>query len=467
MAVQITPIGVALIPFGFLAAIATPRKLFAATLFFAPFSATAVLNVGSGLNASGVTVYVYFAILLFLRAIYDALINLRLVIPRTIGRPIGYLLLFVSVCAVSIIMPLWINGKLEIISPDLLDMTTTPLYFSSKNVTGVIYVFLGIFTATLVARRTLDPQEFRAAVRICTFSGLFVALWGLLQLACFLLHVPYPAFVFNSSATGSAQGFASTLGETGLRRLSSVAVEPSIMAASLLTILPLSLAAFAGDGYVVSRKGDKCFFGTMILVLFLSTSSTALIGLFLIGLVFARYLVKFRRLSVLWFVALLFFGIFFVGAYFFIPPVNTLLNFTLLSKAGGYSALERTKSIVYSFSYFLEYPVLGVGWASVTSHSAVVALLANCGLIGLGAFIILVGSVIARLLRRISAIKDGTQAFNSPALLLYIALVVALIIGAIDGLPYVFGYFWVLLGLAISAPSLNIDQTSFFRESAK
>jgi len=464
---HITPIGLLLIPFGILAAISFPRILFASILFFAPFTATAVVNVGSGQNASGITVYVYLAILLMLRGLCESLWRLRVAIPRAISKPVMYLFLFFAVCGVSIAMPLWIDGKLEIMSPVLIDMTTTPLYFSSKNVTGLIYLLLGVCTATAVARKTVKPQEFAAAIRICMWSGLFVAIWALLQLVCYLLHIPYPAFLFNSSAAPSAQGFIGTLNEGSLRRLSSVAVEPSIMAASLLGILPFCLAAFTGSGQVLSRRTDKWILAIMVAALVLSTSSTALIGLFVIAMIYVRYNIKFRKLSVVWLILPLILGGLCVVAYLFVPPVTALLNVTLLDKAGGYSALERSKTIIYAFSYFLQYPILGVGWSSVTSHDTIVRLLANCGLLGLLAFTAIIGSITIRLLRRVSQFKNKAEAFSNPAFLLYIALVVTIVVAVIDGFPYVFGYFWVTLGLAISASTLNLENGSPFRESLK
>jgi hypothetical protein len=83
------------------------------------------------------------------------------------------------------------------------------------------------------------------------------------------------------------------------------------------------------------------------------------------------------------------------------------------------------------------------------------------------AFSAFIGSIVMRLLRRISYIENEAEAFASPALLLYIALVVTIVVAVIDGLPYVFGYFWVTLGLAISAPSLKLEHGSPFREGAK
>jgi hypothetical protein len=87
--------------------------------------------------------------------------------------------------------------------------------------------------------------------------------------------------------------------------------------------------------------------------------------------------------------------------------------------------------------------------------------------LGLLAFAAIIGSITMRLLRRVSYLKNRAEAFSSPALLLYISLVVTIVVAVIDGLPYVFGYFWVTLGLAISAATLKLDQGSPFREDAK
>lgn len=467
LGLQITPIGWLLIPMGIISAIVAPRRLYRVTIFFAPFSATAVLNVGAGDTASGVQVYVFFAVLLILRTVLDAVVHLEISIPKVIRRPLAYLFVFVFVCAVSVVMPFWIDGRLQIMSPILLDMTTTPLRLSSANITGIIYLLLGACSMGIVARKTIDPEEFRASVRVYTLSGAFISAWGLFQAACHILHIPYPSFIFNSSATPTAQGFDSILESSGLQRISSVAVEPSLFAACLLTIIPFSLVAFVGGGHVVSRRADKWLFGLMLAALFISTSSTAYLGLAVLLLLCVRYLMKFRGLQPKY-VLLILAGLFsVVVAYLFVPAVQLLFQSALLSKSGGYSALERTKTIVYAYGYFLQYPILGVGWSSVTSHDTIVMLLSNCGIAGLLAFSIFIGSIFVPLRQRVNClnIKSRIMAFDSPALLLLIILITTMMVAIVDGFPHVFGHFWVVLGLAVSAPVLGSGREYLFREA--
>jgi hypothetical protein len=464
---QITLIGWLLIPVGIVLMAVAPRRLYLAMLFLAPFSATAVMNIGAGSNASGLQVFVFFSFLLVLRAVLDALIRLKISIPATISRPLAYLSVFVFICFISIVMPLLIDGRLQVMSPYLLDMTTTPLQFSSSNITGCIYLLLGACSGAIIARRTLDPNEFRLAVKVYTLSGFFISLWGLMQMGCRLVGVPYPSFVFNSSATGSAQGFDSIMDATGFQRISSVAVEPSIFAASLLTIIPFSLIAFFGDGHVVSRRADKWIFGVMLAALLASTSSTAYVGVLVLLGLSLRYLVKFKGLR-LRYIALIFCVLgSIVLAYLAIPPIRLLIQAALFSKAGGYSALERSKTVVYAFGYFLRYPILGVGWSSVTSHDSIVKLLSNCGILGLLAFTVFVGSILVALRRRIKAldIRNKAKAFDSPLLIMLVIVFTTLAIAAMDGFPYVFGHFWVVLGLAMSAPALSRQHAYLFLET--
>ena len=466
---QITLIGWLLIPMGMILALLFPRQLFFATIFSALFSATAIINIGSGESASGVQVYLYFSSLLVARTAFDGLMHLQVKVSRSIRRPLMYLFGFVLVCFVSIGMPLWIDGRLAIMSAVLLDMTTTPLRFTSANLTGIAYLLLGACSAAVIAQRTVNPDDFRRSVKVYTWSGLFVSFWGMVQLACHALHIPYPALIFNSSATPSAQGFDSLLGDSGLQRISSVAVEPSLFAASLLTIIPFSLMMFLGEGSIVSRRVDRWIFALMFLSLLSSTSSTAYVGLGVLVVVAMRYLKKYRGIR-LRYLVLLGSGVFLVGAgYVLVAPFRDLLGSALFNKSEGYSALERAKSIVYAFSYFREYPILGIGWSSATSHDTVVKLLSNCGVVGLASFVMFVGSILAPLRKRVAAVQplEGAKVFDSPALLLLINLLVLLSVAVMDGFPYVFGHFWVVLGFAMSAAVVSKDHPFLFTESSR
>ncbi len=460
---EITPIGWILIPLGVILFFAYPTWLYVLTIFFSPFSATAVVNIGSGEAASGVQAYLMFASLLIIQKLLHALLRLKVRFPKIIRKPLWLLFLFVATCLASLVMPLWIDGRLQIMSPMLTDMTTTPLRFSSTNITGVVYLAIGICLTAIVAKTTLDAKKFHQAVRIYVISGVFISLWGVFQLTCGIAHIPYPAAIFNSSKTPSASGYGAELELVKIPKISSVAVESSVLAATLLTMIPFGFASFFGRGYVLGRQLDKWIFGLMAAVLVLSTSSTAYIGVAIILLISAHYLVKYHRLHFKYALLMVVLITVAITSYALIPQVQLIAQESLLNKASGYSALERAKTIYYAFGYFTQYPILGVGWSSVTSHDTIVKLLSNCGILGLLAFSAFILSVARPLQGQIGMLATNFHGnpFDNYALIMFIGLTLMLSIAVGDGFPYVFGHFWVVLGLAVSAPSLHGNDAYF------
>uniref|UniRef100_E6QLJ1 O-antigen ligase n=1 Tax=mine drainage metagenome TaxID=410659 RepID=E6QLJ1_9ZZZZ len=460
---EITPIGWILIPLGVILFFANPTWLYVLTIFFAPFSATAVVNIGSGEATSGVQAYLMFATLLITQKLLNALLRLKVGFPKKIRKPLWLLFLFVATCLASLVMPLWINGRLQITSPLLTDMATTPLIFSSTNITGVVYLVIGTCLTAIVAKTTLDAEKFHQAVKIYVISGVFISLWAVLQLTCGIAHIPYPAAIFNSSKTPSALGYAAELELVKIPKISSVAVESSMLAASLLTMIPLGFASFFGSGYVLGRRLDKWIFGLMVVALVLSTSSTAYVGVCIFLLLGARYLVKFHRLHFKYALLVIVLIAVALTSYALVPQVQLIAQELLLNKASGYSALERAKTIYYAFGYFTQYPILGVGWSSVTSHDTIVKLLSNCGILGLLAFSAFIFSIARSLQGQIGLLATNmhNNPFDNYALIMFIVLIMMLSIAVMDGFPYVFGHFWVVLGLAISAPNMHGNDAYF------
>lgn len=460
---EITPIGWILIPLGVILFFAYPTWLYVLTIFFAPFSATAVVNVGSGDSASGVQAYLMFASLLIMQKLLCALLRLKVRFSKTIRKPLRLLFLFVASCLASLVMPLWIDGRLQIMSPILTDMTTTSLNFSVTNITGVIYLVIGACLTAIVAETTKDAKRFHQAVRIYVISGLFISLWGVLQFTCGVAHIPYPTVIFNSSKTPSALGYNAELELSNISRISSVAVEPSMLAASLLTMIPFGFASFFGSGYVLGRRLDKLIFGLMVVILVLSTSSTAYIGAGIILLLSVHYLVKFHRMHFKYALFLIVLIAIALTAFMLVPQVQLIVQETLLNKSNSYSALERYKTVYYAFGYFVQYPILGVGWSSVTSHDTLVKLLSNCGILGLLVFSAFIFSVVRSLHGQIELLV--TNIYNNPfdnyLLIMFISFTLMLSIAVIDEFPYVYGYFWVVLGLAIAALRLHGNDAYF------
>ncbi len=443
-----------------------PEWVYAMAIFFLPFSATAVINLGSGTSASGMQVWLYLAILLLLRWAVVALFRFEIKINKAIRRLSLYLCLFVAVCAISLLMPLWINGHLQVMSPYLLDFTTTPLVFTSKNITGFLYIFIGFCFTVFVANKNVAPEEFRRSSYLFLLSCVFVAAWGLFQLSLNVLHLPYPAMIFNNSASPSAAGFEETLGMGEVTRLTSVAVEPSMLVQTLLIGLAFTLPALFGSRYIWGPHKDRVAALLLILTCLAATSSTGYIGLVLMFLLVCWAMYKSGRLQARFVIGSVCGVLAVIGAYFTISVFHNIIVNALLNKNSSYSALERAKTIYYAFQYFLDYPILGVGWASVTSHDLVVKILSNTGVVGFTAFSVFVGLLLANTLRTSRRAVISKEYFDQPSTILFIACVVMLLLASISEFPDVFGHFWFILGIGIASTSQRLNSGLVFKRKA-
>jgi len=459
----ITILGWIILPLSAGMIVLKPEWVYAMAIFFLPFSASAVVNIGSGNSGSGIQVWLYLAILLLLRWAVVSLFRFEVRIKNELRRPVVYLFIFVAVCAVSLVMPIWIDGRLQIMSPLLVDFTTTPLYFSSRNITGLLYMLIGFALAVFIATKDTRPEEFRRSAALYLASCTFVASWGLLQLALNILNLPYPAVVFNNSVTPSAGGFSQTMGSGSVEiaRLTSVAVEPSMLVQTLLIGLVFTLPAILGSGSIFGRYKDRMIALLLIAICLAATSSTGYIGLALLFLLACWTLYRSGRLraGLLILSGCVILAI--VGSYFALSLVHEVVGSALLNKGGSYSALERAKTIYYALQYFRDYPILGVGWASVTSHDVVAKILSNTGIVGFTSFCAFLGVLFSGLFRKSRTILSK-QYFDQAPLILSIACAEMMALATITEFPDVFGHFWFILGMAIAASLQLMNQEPIF-----
>ena len=429
---SVTLVGAVLIPLGLYFALANPRRLYLIAVFFSPFTATAVLNVGSGTSASGVQVSLFLGFLLFVRFCIRVLSTGSAPFPRVGRAGLQCLSLFAAIVVLSLVMPVWINGHLQIPSPQLLDPSTQPLHLKSSNVTGALYVLIGVFFAYITVIWNGTAQMAVATLKAFLAGCSFSAFWGALEFGCKLSGIPYPAMIFNSSATGAAGGYKELL--TGdVFRLSSVAVEPSVFAQVLLVAVSLYIPFVFGSGRLFGRRLDRVLFALIAVILLMTTSSTAYVGSILVVLV-TLFLLAIRGALRLrhFFIPLA--GVAMVAlVYAAVPLARQVVESALLSKGGGYSALERLKTISDSYQMFLKYPVLGIGWASITSHDLIVNILANCGVLGLVAFTAAMYLIFRMLCRSVCSRGKTWRAVIQLDFAALVALAVTLITSIISG----------------------------------
>ncbi len=451
----ITFVGWILIPLGIAFYCCRKQYLYPLTIFLVPFSATAVMNVGTGDSDSGLPAALFVGCLWIATEIRSR--SLSMTGESHLNKSRRRLQSFLVVVFISLLMPLWINGGLEIESAMLLDTTATPLRFSLKHVTQTLYLVYGILLSLSIARKNVVVSEFMRTLRIFVCSAMFVSVWGFFQLGCSWLNIPYPAFLFNSSSTPSAQGYAELVDTLGTQRISSVTTEPSIFAVCMLIALTFVLFATVSRTPIISRIWDRLATGILILGLILSTSTTAYLGLAFVLALYCCALIYVRILGLRHLLKLIVFFAILWGIYLVSPPVRDLVGAVLVNKAETYSALETMKSYILAWSYFRAYPILGLGWGSVTSRDLVLKLLSNTGVLGCAAFLWFLLRSLLSLWHAARVNTVPNQARRWCAISICSAFLAVIVLNVITGFEYSYAQLWFVIGLAIAVPAMSAE----------
>ena len=431
-----------------------PSRLYPCMVFFLPFSATAVVNIGSGVSASGVQATMLFGVLWMAKELPHLWRVSSTEGEAHLKKASRRLLLFLFVVVLSLVMPLLINGRVVVDSPEFVNPESTPVRFTLRHITQAGYILYGVLLTICVAGQTSKVQEFARSVRIFVLSAMFVSLWGLFQFFCYWAGIAYPAYIFNTSATGSALGYLQELEDIGMTRISSVATEPSILGQFLLLAAVFVLFALVNTQPIISRTYDRCALVMIVGVLLLSTSTIAYIGLAVTLVLYMLALWHWRILRLRHVVLLIAFVALLSLAYAAYPPAQDLVDVMLLGKGESYSGIGRMFSILQARDYFLQYPILGLGWGSLASHDLVFKLLSNTGILGFSSFSLFVFTVLVRLWQRARSGKgrDLTESWHSVCLL--VALFVLLFTNMTTGFVFPYGHGWFMFGLAMSVPAL-------------
>lgn len=439
-----------MLPVGMVALFLSKKWLYRFFVFATLFSASSAINFGEGENGSALQIWMLFGSLWLLRLTIESLLRCDFIIDRRIVRPCLWLMVFLLVASISLIMPIYIHGSLAITSSQLGNGSETPLFFTPHNVTQLLYLMFGGATAICVAHSNLRDEDRHVTERVILMSAVLLSAWGLVQLFCKVTGLPYPDYVFNNSGSASGGGYAETL--NGIGRLSSAATEPSVFAQSLISLLPLTLPAWLTRGSVFSINVDRVCAILFIVLLIVCTSSIGYLGIMILGALLVPLLVRTHLVSLG--KALKGAAIALAGAAVAIglsvisfPLVSDVINAALLTKANAGSGLERGMTIGLAFGYFQKFPLLGIGWGSATSHDLIVKLLSNVGVIGTIAFS---GAMYLVLRANWRAMEPLTTSISLSRAAWFLGLAVVLLTSVVNEFPLAFGYFWLVLGMAMS-----------------
>jgi hypothetical protein len=423
----------------------TPRRLYLAAVFLIPFSAMAVVNIGWGDGEKGISAWMFMATLWMLRAAISERPFWRHPGWRLTRRARVELLALLACGFISLLVPMVLDGTAWVQSYRLASNETTPLRLSAERITQTGYFAFGVIFVIFVAVENCDPKRLLQSVRTYIASAIFASLWALVQLWCILTGRTYPAFLFNNSMGTSAQLYAQEILQLNLRRVSSVAVEPSQFAFSMLLAFVILLVALGLRKPIFSRKWDMAALLLVTAALMVSTATTAYAGLVIASCLGVAVLVRAGAIRWLYVVVTTGMAATGIAIALTVPLIRDFVDFVIVDKAQGYSAAERLHASLLAAHYFAEYPVFGISWNAASSGDLMFALLAGLGIVGATVFVVF-------LLEELMHLWRAPALGSRWAIILFAAVCLMLALSEATGFPFAMGYVWFTLGLGISAP---------------
>jgi len=473
---HITGLGVVLLPLGAMLFFFTPRIVYYASIFFVPFTATSLLNTSSGVPLSP---GIYFGGLFILHEITIVILKMRMVSLWRMDKTVSLWLAFLATAVLSVMFPYALGDGASFIS--IGDPDVRWLNYSISSIKGIFPVLFGITFLFFVIRRNLTEDSLKRTVQIYMMSGVFVCMWGYFEFACsHVLHIDYPDFIFNNSILETMRGHKQIINIAGnhLTRISSVLHEPSIFAKFLMTILPVFwIGAFIKKDFLINTEHWLARSINIVLLLFvigvllLSMSGSAYIGLVITPIVAGGLFLLAKRLGLRCLLLLKVVAILvpILGILLWMLPISeTFFYIFILDKMDSGSAMMRVGSVQDAWLFFEHSPILGAGWAMVTSNDLVVWLLANVGVIGFLFFFLAIGAVIVHSFISIRWLR-AMQKFRTKDLLgLVLALTASLLsllmVSLITGIELYLEYFYLILALTISANMIAGKQMGYSRQ---
>ncbi|MFC1811502.1 hypothetical protein ACFL03_02305 [Thermodesulfobacteriota bacterium] len=396
---EITLVGYILIPVGLFAVISASRqKLLYLLIFFTPFTATAVVNFDN--PHFGIQPAYFFGLLFMARTATDTAVKkVSFSIYKGQYQSILPFWLFTIVLLLSI-LAIPVYGHMEVYRPSgELEL----LRFSQENLTQFIYIIYVIGLTTSIGLFRIRPEQIDQILKLFIFSGLFVALWGWLQVSMYYLGYSYPDFIFNNNNSFS-QGFNQLFQTLGVKRMNSVAPEPSMLARFLLIPTFISFYCVYKKHFLFNKLTSIILSVLFAFSLICTTSSSAM--LYLIGgvpifILFTfissrQWQVKRKTalsdrskktiLTVLLLLAVfmaILFGLLKWKFNFELEDIIELLDIIILKKMESGSAHERLGGALFGLKLFASHPLLGVGWGSNRTFDLLTNLLSTSGLFGI------------------------------------------------------------------------------------
>jgi len=416
------------------------KRLILLTTFFAPFSAFYAINFSD--SEKGVLVFMILIAIIGLKLIIYHILLLK--IPLYNYLTVFYVILFNLAIIISLINLFLNEGSIEIPPVDLSspDYIITLNKFDFTNISQLVYIILGFIYVYAINVMFKNKYDIILVLKTYILSLVFTVFWGSYQYLAFIYDIQYVE-LFNNGLSSASQGYLQI--DDGIKRISSVASEPSIYCIQLSLGMGLLIPSLKGKNniYLFGKGYDLVIFVIFTIASLAATAFTGYIST-VISLLFIVILVYKKEYIVYNFFRLLF-------ALPFIILMSLIVYPIIILKIISYSFIERFNSINTGLELFLKSPVFGIGWGEVTSHDLIIRMLANGGILTLFTFLLLILHVIKKIFKSRYDTKDYVDIIKMRS---FIGLFMILIIMSVTGFQYYFGFFWVALSIAIFSGNL-------------
>ena len=442
--VDITIPGYVLIPFGIIFLLKSSDLLYIAMLLSSSFSAMSVVNFSTNGHAVGLQATIYFGLLWIMKELYGSDLSSKKALISENRNALLLLLIFMIVVLISLFVPLIISGDI-VLPSDIPELTEAqPIRFTFHNVTQYIYLLYGCVVCVCIMFRNANCADIKLSIKTLLISGVILSCLAIWQFLDFKFDLYYPDYIFNCSHSISARGHIQIFEKLGIKRLCAAAVEPSIYAQYLLVSLSLGVMWIVSERTLFSKNRDYLGYFIMLVMLFMSTSTTAYVGYVMFIVIVSMVTIYYR-----WRIITLakIYGISFVVIGSISYMYQGLFKMVITSKIQEGSGAERLASVATAFEAFKKYPLLGVGWGSIGSHDMIVKLLSNTGILGFIAFFSFIAYIIVQCLKWMALYRDHPDETAIYLLGLFCAFIVLLCVSTLTGFPFVFGHWWIIVGL--------------------
>lgn len=399
-----------------LAAFFTSRIALLSLLIFASaFQANSVFGLVYNEVNFPIIPYYWVGILIFVRLLLDLLAGRLSRVPPGLGLATLSFVLLGFYALISIIVLPFIFGGLPVYDPrggiDEQYMNPSTLKFSLSMIGQTVLLWLNIlilFWSAVYPKKHTETGKLLKWLQWSIAFTVGIALW---QFVARYLDVPFPYELFHN-VKGWSLGYDQTVED--IQRVSGSFTEPSNLATFLLgfTVFLLALG--------VSRKtfkGLHVLFMLSLTTLLLTTSTTAYIGLTLVGILIITFhfivpliikgkIDRKKVISIIIGMGLTSAMIIMLATVFW-EPVFKIIRVLIVEKGDSGSFVHRLASDFHAIKLFFQTAMLGVGIGGNRPSSFLTWLLSNVGIFG--SLLFMIGTWYTAQTAIKSACKEGAH----------------------------------------------------------